>query len=85
MRRVNLTSHEKGTVLISRWFCIYYVIVLHHGHVENNRLLVNVVKMRYWETSLTNQSRRNEERIKFEETIQLRFYKKEALEDLSMN
>ena len=60
------------------------VIVLQRGHVENNRLLVNVVKMKYWESSLTNQSLKNEEQIKFEETIQLRLKKKNP-EDLSMN
>jgi len=68
--------------LVEVMYCV--VSVSQHGHVESNRLLVNVAKMKYWETSLTNQSRRNEERIKFEETIQLRLYKKEAPEDLSM-
>jgi len=80
---LKVTRHADSVRLVEVLYCV--VIVLHHGHVENNRLLVNVVNREYWETSLTNQSRRNEERIKFEETIQLRFYKKEALEDLSMN
>ena len=58
------------------WNMCCVVIVLQRGHVENNRLLVNVVKMKYWESSLTNQSLKNEEQIKFEETIQLRLKKK---------
>ena len=69
--------------LVEVKYCV--VIVLYPGHVENNRLLVNVVKTNHWETSLINQSRRNEKRIKFEETILFRFYKKEALENLSIN
>jgi hypothetical protein len=78
-----VARHADLARLVEVMYCV--VTVSRHGHGENNRLLVNVVKMKYWETSLTDQSRRNEERIKFEEKIQLRFYNKEAREDLSMN
>jgi hypothetical protein len=53
----NITRHADLVRLVEVMCCV--VIVLQHGHAENNRLLVNVVKFKYWETSLTLQSRTN--------------------------
>lgn len=43
--------------------------MLQHGHVGNNKLFEKVAKMKYLGTSPTNQSWRNEERIKFEGSL----------------